>query len=188
MKCHLTVEDLWEVTCNEPSTGHEAEDGDPEADRIQRIKNGIAMNHISSRVKGYHSTLIRKCTSAHSMWTTLHNSHKESAPWREHQLRVKLANVHKKRGQSIQSYIDEVEGIVSQIREGFAEVLDAEAVDFMLDGLPDEYHMLVLVLRHCSKELTMDGVAQSLIQEDAYLKRMRKKSFKKKTGGPTLQL
>lgn len=58
--------------------------------------------------------------------------------------------------------------IVDELRQVNVDLTEEKVSHTILDGLPDNYHMVVLALKHYHKKLTVGRVRLSLCYEETY--------------------
>ena len=136
--------------------------------KMQQARCSI-MNCVNEEYSGH----ITTCTTAHQVWTTLKELYQHTGLLSEGELEEKLAKTRKRSDQSVDQYMNNIVQVVDELRQINIDLPEEEVCHHVLDGLPDNYHMVVLTLKHYHQKLTMARVRESLAYEEAYLKKGR---------------
>jgi len=116
---------------------------------------------------------VNHCTTAHEAWKILKDLYQNSSSMRESELRERLAKTRKKHDQTIDQYMNGIVSIVDELRQVNVDLSEEEVSHAILDGLPDNYHMVVLTLKHYHEKLTLARVRLSLCYEETYQRKAR---------------
>ena len=173
MENYLRIHNMWNVTQEELML-EKQENGEIKLEdsaiyyKMQQARCSI-MNCVNEEYSGH----ITTCTTAHQVWTTLKELYQHTGLLSEGELEEKLAKTRKRSDQSVDQYMNNIVQVVDELRQINIDLPEEEVCHHVLDGLPDNYHMVVLTLKHYHQKLTMARVRESLAYEEAYLKKGR---------------
>lgn len=101
---------------------------------------------ITLCVQEYHLPLIEAADSAHAAWTALEQLYQQRSSANLIRLKRELANLEKKRDETIMEYVARARGLADQITAAGHEPDDADILQAVLAGLPSKYSMMRTVL------------------------------------------
>eukprot|EP00963_Diacronema_lutheri_P007771 scaffold671_cov394-Pavlova_lutheri.AAC.1 len=173
MENYLRIYGLWEVTCTEPELNSAEKQEGEEKHKIILQCIQQARCRIINSVNEEYSGHVNHCTTAHEAWKVLKDLYQNSSSMRESELREKLAKTRKRSDQSIDQYMNGIVSIVDELRQVNVDLPEEEVAHTVLDGLPDSYHMIVLILKHHHEKLTMSRIRLSLCYEENYQRKAK---------------
>ena len=173
MENYLRIYGLWEVSCTEPDLKSAENEEWDEKQKITLQCIQQARCRIINSVNEEYSGHVNHCNTAHEAWRILKDLYQNSSSMRESELRDRLAKTRKKHDQTIDQYMNGIVSIVDELRQVNVDLSEEEVSHAVLDGLPDNYHMVVLTLKHYHEKLTLARVRLSLCYEETYQRKAR---------------
>jgi len=162
MENYFRIHGLWEVTYTKPDLKSAEKEEEDDKRKILLLCIQEARCRIINSVNEEYSGHVNHCTTTHEVWKVLKDLYQNSSSVRESELREKLAKTRKKHDQTVDQYMNGIVPIVDEVRQVNVDLFEEEDAHRILDGLPDNYHIVVLTLKQYHEKLTMTGVRLSL--------------------------
>lgn len=173
MENYLRIQGRWEVTCQDPFEGKAEKSELEETNKYDYEKMQQARCRIINSLNEEYSGHVTCCETAHEAWRVLKDLYQNTSSLRESELREKLAKTRKMYDMTIDQYMNQIILLVDELRQVNVEMPEEQVANIVLDGLPEQYHMVVLTLKHYHEPLTMARVRLSLTYEENYQRKGR---------------
>lgn len=160
MKCVFLVQRLWTTVSGQGE--------------VDRALDERALGLIGLNVEDHHMALIATCNSAKQAWDALKGIYQAASYARRLQLKMELNNLRLESGETMAKYAARAAAMRDQLLAAGSPIPEDELVLSMLAGLPEDFKMVVTIIRSSDKELTIVDVLPKLLQEDQLLRRMDK--------------
>lgn len=162
MEDHLYCKDLYE-----PITKADKPEGKPEKDWELLNRKAVAMirKYIDQSLFEHVSTY----TNAYQLWEKLESMIQKKTPQNKAHLVRRLVKSEYKDGQSMIEHLNSFKGLVNKLTKIEMKIDDELQACLLLSSLPESWDTLVVTLSNSAPEgkLTMDAVADSLLNEEA---------------------
>jgi hypothetical protein len=152
----LKHKELWTVVITE-----QAPEGAGAA--AFKVKDEKALALIGLNVMDHHVATLRTCKTSFEAWKKFEGIYKARSVARRLQLRQTLSNLRKMSGEALSKYFARAQGIMADLTAAGDTITETEVVMAVLNGLPEEYKMLVTILESSDGELKLDKILSKLL-------------------------
>ena len=170
LKMLLKAHELWEVIEDEELEMLE------DAEKKKRMetskwkkKDQLALSTIALSLKASEQEHIHSCTTARAAWDCLKGLYEGQGTHRFLSLLKSIGTAKLEEGVMMKDYIRGVRQTAEQLSEMDLKLEKAAVVGFILNGLPEGYHYLVVNLESQVKTISYEDLSARLMDEEKRL-------------------
>jgi len=151
MKMHLVKKDLWDYVSGV---------------REDPAKDTKALSYI---VEGVSETIfndIRDLSSGKDAWKVLEETYEDKGITRKVSIIKELVNTRYTNCKDMSDYLHRVISAYQQLKTTGVKPDEELVAGIILANLPDRFEPLIMALKNCGEEITVDNVKNRLLEED----------------------
>jgi gag-polypeptide of LTR copia-type/Zinc knuckle len=170
LKMLLKAYELWEVIEDEEMENLDEEGKAKKMDTAKwKRKDQLALSNIALSLKPSEQNNIYGCATAKEAWTVLKELYEGKGTHRFLSLLKSIGTSKLKEGMKMKAYIQSVRQTADQLSEMGTTLEKAAVVGFILNGLPEGYHYLVVSLESQVQTISYEDLTARLTDEEKRL-------------------